>query len=225
VRELGFADRVDTLGRWMAHRIAELMEQADQAQDEREREAARRECADLILRLWAHRADRPHGSPLANIAAFLQAFVDAAPTRHQVPTGVNEGTWINVLHRVKQLREREEETCRAAAVAELSLDNEREWLTDHRDELSEDEQSIIENLIQFQDRTYSEYFRLDDELVPNFGSLPAAERTELVLKQLEEIHAERQRLLEEMKNVDELPSKVSSGEGTMEEPDQRAVSD
>lgn len=201
------------------------MERVEQAQDEQEREAARRECADLILRLWAHRADRPHGSPLAEIAEFLQTFANVEPTRYQVPTGVNEGTWLNVLHRVMRLGEREEAICRAAAVADLSLDNEREWLTEHRDELSEDEQSILENLIQFQDRTRSAYFRLDDEFVPNFGSLPVAERTQLVLDQLEEIHAERQRLLEEMKKVDEISGESTTGESTSEESDQGDISD
>ncbi len=221
VRELGFADRVDTLGRWMAHRIAELMERADQAQDDQEREATRRECADLILRLWAHRADRPHGSPLADIAAFLQAFIGAAPTRYQAPPDLQEGSWINVFRKIRQLAEREEALCRAAAVAELPLENEREWLTEHRDELSEDERSIIEGLIQMQDRMHGEYFRLDDEYVPHFGDLSAAERTRLVIEQLKEVNAERERLLEEMKNADELPDTAPTAEGTVGEPDRQ----
>lgn len=209
----------------MAHRIAELMERADQAQDDREREVARRACADLILRLWAHRADRPHGSPLTEIAAFLQVFADAPPARHQVPTGASEGTWINVLHGVMRLAEREEEICRAAAVAELSLDNEYQWLTEHRDELSEDEQSIMENLIQLQNRMRSEYFRLDDEYVPGFGTLTAEERTRLSLEQLQQITAERQRLFGEMANMDEVPGEVTLGKSAMEESDQHAISD
>ncbi|MCL1474887.1 hypothetical protein [Argonema antarcticum] len=56
MKELDLEDSVDTLGRWMAHRIAELMEQAEQAPTEAEREAAKRECTDIIIRLWEHMA-------------------------------------------------------------------------------------------------------------------------------------------------------------------------
>ena len=193
---------------------------ADQTQDEQEREAAKRECADLILRLWAHRADRPHGSPLAEIAAFLQAFTNAAPAGHQVPPSVSEGTWINAFHKIVQLEGREKEICRAAAIAELSLDNEREWLTEHRDELSEDEQSTIENLIRLQDRTCGEYFQLDDKRIPRFGTLPSTERTRMALELLQQLSAERLRLLKEMKNGDDLVYESTPCEGDAEAPEQ-----
>ena len=55
VRELGLEDSVDTLGRWMSHRIAELMELAEQSDMEEEKEVAKRECTELILRVWERR--------------------------------------------------------------------------------------------------------------------------------------------------------------------------
>jgi hypothetical protein len=50
VHRLGLEDSVDTLGRWMAHRIAELIEQAEDGDEETKREAT-----DLILRCWERR--------------------------------------------------------------------------------------------------------------------------------------------------------------------------
>ena len=38
VRELGFEDRGETLGRWMAHHLAELLDQAENAKTAAERE-------------------------------------------------------------------------------------------------------------------------------------------------------------------------------------------
>ena len=66
VQELDLEDSVDTLGRWMAHRIAELMERAEQAQTDEDREAARRDCTNVIIRLWEHRGKFPFKPPLAD---------------------------------------------------------------------------------------------------------------------------------------------------------------
>ncbi len=59
VEELN-SDRVDTLGRWMAHYIAERITEAENApaSDKRQLMAA---CAEEILKLWAHRQQFPGG--------------------------------------------------------------------------------------------------------------------------------------------------------------------
>lgn len=59
VEELS-SDRVDTLGRWMAHYVAERIVEAESApaSDKKELEAA---CAEEILKIWAHRQEFPGG--------------------------------------------------------------------------------------------------------------------------------------------------------------------
>ena len=54
VKELELEDSVDTLGRWMAHYIAEKIEAVKNA-DEAGRPAAEAECAKVIMDLWQHR--------------------------------------------------------------------------------------------------------------------------------------------------------------------------
>jgi hypothetical protein len=57
VQELELTDGVDTLGKWMAHHLASIIEDAkgsDGAQT-----AANQEAVDLIFRLWEHRASMP----------------------------------------------------------------------------------------------------------------------------------------------------------------------
>ena len=49
-----------TLSRWMAHYIAEKIEDAETATDEA-RDRKMSECRDAILRLWAHRSELPNG--------------------------------------------------------------------------------------------------------------------------------------------------------------------
>lgn len=71
VRELEFEDGVDTLGRWMAHHVAELIDRAENAPTETERLAARRDATETILKIWEHRASLPGG------AYPLKAYQDA----------------------------------------------------------------------------------------------------------------------------------------------------
>ncbi len=60
VDELGLDQSVDTLGRWMAHYVAEKMEAAESATgDARDQEMS--ECRNAILKLWAHRSELPNG--------------------------------------------------------------------------------------------------------------------------------------------------------------------
>lgn len=58
VQELGLEDSNDTLSRWMAHYIAERIDEAGSAKGDTKR-AAMRECCDAILELWAHRSAFP----------------------------------------------------------------------------------------------------------------------------------------------------------------------
>ena len=68
-------DEHDTLGRWMAYRLAELLNQGDS--DDSEKEAA----ADLVLRIWRLRSDWPNGWPPAAVARQLAWLFP--PERHQ----------------------------------------------------------------------------------------------------------------------------------------------
>ncbi|WP_152031702.1 hypothetical protein [Longilinea arvoryzae] len=59
VRELGFEDGVDTLGRWMSHHLAELIDKAEHGKTEDERNQGQKEATETILRIWEHRASLP----------------------------------------------------------------------------------------------------------------------------------------------------------------------
>ncbi len=80
VNELGMDDSADTLGRWMAHHLAELMEAAEKA-DTVDKPARSAECADAILTLWKHRREFPDGSrPLAELEPVLRALERLDPS-------------------------------------------------------------------------------------------------------------------------------------------------
>ncbi|MGB7421821.1 MAG: hypothetical protein WA917_08100 [Comamonas sp.] len=79
VKELKLQDGVDTLGRWMAHHLAELLVAAKNA-DDAERRVAEDRVANLILRIWTHRNAEPIGiTPLAPYAKAAQVLAAMHP--------------------------------------------------------------------------------------------------------------------------------------------------
>jgi hypothetical protein len=66
VRELGLEDGVDTLGRWMAHHLAELIDKTENAATAKDRQKASKAATETILKIWERRALLPETAyPLA----------------------------------------------------------------------------------------------------------------------------------------------------------------
>jgi hypothetical protein len=81
VEELGLEPSVDTFGRWIAHYIADLMFQAENATDEGKL-TAHKNCFDAILTLWSHRAELPNGKrPFEELEPIVRAVESLDPDR------------------------------------------------------------------------------------------------------------------------------------------------
>jgi hypothetical protein len=73
VRELGFEDGVDTLGRWMAHHLAELIDEAENGVTADERLRACNSVTETIIKIWEHRTSLPGKAyPLAAYKEILK---------------------------------------------------------------------------------------------------------------------------------------------------------
>jgi hypothetical protein len=83
VKELGLDPGVDTLSRWMAHYIAEHIELAESLRGD-EKEEARRQCFETILKLWQHRAAFPGGHrPFEKFEPIFKILERLDPENHQ----------------------------------------------------------------------------------------------------------------------------------------------
>lgn len=79
VAELELGDSVDTLGRWMAHYLAELIQEAEVATGDN-RIAKQALLRDSILALWAHRFELPSGTrPFGEFEPILRALASLDP--------------------------------------------------------------------------------------------------------------------------------------------------
>lgn len=87
VRELDFEDGVDTLGRWMAHHLAELMHEAEKGKTVAKRTKAKKQATETILKIWEHRKVLQRESyPLSKYEDLLKIIdrlrLDSNPYRY-----------------------------------------------------------------------------------------------------------------------------------------------
>ena len=74
VQQLELASRGDVLERWLAHHLAEVMDQVDRATGA-ERVSAEKRAVDLILKLWAHQRSLPkNADPLGGCRAAINVL-------------------------------------------------------------------------------------------------------------------------------------------------------
>lgn len=141
VSEAGLADSVDTLGRWMCHRVAEHMSRADdEALDELARQAARKDATDLILRLWKQRCTWPKGWPPKGSKALLQSLEPSETGRRREATG---SPWLDRLDRLEALAARERRLWIDAGILDLPAEEDAAAL-EHGEMLSDEERDAIE---------------------------------------------------------------------------------
>lgn len=75
VRELGFEDGVDTLGRWMSHHLAELIYEAENGETEEVKLRASQQATETILKIWEHRKNLPgEAYPLVRYEDLLKVI-------------------------------------------------------------------------------------------------------------------------------------------------------
>jgi hypothetical protein len=75
VQELGLQQSSDTLSRWMVHHLAELMTTAEKAVSPEEQTKATEAAANLILKVWEHRANLPGNvNPMNSFSGVLRVL-------------------------------------------------------------------------------------------------------------------------------------------------------
>jgi hypothetical protein len=75
VRELGLEDSTDTLGRWLAHHLAELMTAVKETAGTSAHHEALRQATEIILRIWERRTALPGDAyPLAQYKEVLNVL-------------------------------------------------------------------------------------------------------------------------------------------------------
>lgn len=173
VSELGLdEDRDDTLSRWMAHRIAELMREAGDGKTKAARQTAAKECESLILRVWERRTSWPKGWPPPTATKALERLStpeddpDATPFFQRQVKDDGERSWLGTLPLIVELHRQELDVWRDAGLRELDVRELADWLEQGGAELSAQEQLALARLTDAAASARSRLRRIDPRLTP-----------------------------------------------------------
>jgi hypothetical protein len=184
VRRLGLESSTDTLGRWMAHRVAELVEEGTSD------ESAREDAADLILRCWDRRRSWTSGWPrpgLEDVFSWVERDVQV-----QSEAGWPDDEWTRRLVEVRRSLDEEFRLWARLAVAEErptvpNLDD-AGYFDDELDTDEERAARLLARLVQSADRTFES---LD-------ATATTRDRGEVVRAKISDLGSRRAELLDEL---------------------------
>ena len=155
VLELKYDNSVDTLGKWMSHYIAELMLDIEECEVEEEKKIKKKECFDVILKLWKHRYQVPFiEAPLDDLKPLLKVL-DSIKKREGThwsniwpayDSPNEKDSWGSYINITKQRYETILELVLLVAANKTSLKKIEEWTENFETLLTEDEQALIKRV-------------------------------------------------------------------------------
>jgi hypothetical protein len=198
VEELELDPGVDTLAKWMAHFLAEKLNSAELLTG-KEKEAAEKECFEIILEIWRHRWSVPVGKPfLTDFEPLFETLKKLNPNRespffimpkidfnYQKEKRRNEGGTNEVENKFESAlsvdRLARSIICQLLhqAVSELKLSNDRECLLrDAVDLMDHPDTEIIRFTTDYDEFEKAQNEEVDDE---------RKERIEKLTKRIKEV--------------------------------------
>lgn len=164
----------DTLGRWMAHYVAELIDETERAAGP-EKASAQHRCFTAILELWSHRAAFPRGmrphqelEPILRVVQSLDIateypryYPSAQPTEND-PQSAEVEKWLDLAKGLDYSAKLLIRHCLSQAAA-MATDKSKQWVK--LAEAAEADAGVSEIFIRF----ISKIEDLDDEGKVNAG--------------------------------------------------------
>jgi hypothetical protein len=203
IEELGLAHSADILSKWMAHYLAELIFDAENATDPNARKSAQEKCCETISRLWDHRASFPRSArPLANLELVLDAIRQLLGNQEPwvgLAKHLSEETddpWCEFIKNAYCADRRMAYIAVLTAIAENSFGREKRWLDENKEMLSEEEAEIISTLDEWLN-SKRDWFTTNKKL--SVGELSPVERTQFILNELEVLVSKQQEALKHLK--------------------------
>lgn len=151
-------DRTDLTTSWMAHYLAEAMQQATEEKDVKKKRALQKECSDIILELWKKRNHFPGFIPplsgLRHAVDVIKALKDEESDElywRRFSGAEKDSIWGAYFHSLRNAVEDSLKITLSATVAHSVLEREKQW-GKHASFLMDQEKEIIEFLDKELDR-------------------------------------------------------------------------
>lgn len=130
------------------------MNDSEAARTKAVRKAAADECGELILRLWEKRSAWPQGWPPPSAATVLETLADPDPSPWAYREDVEQedaNSWLATFPLLQELQSSEIDVWRQAALAEVDVEDAREWLKKHGKQMEVDERETLEDFVRAAD--------------------------------------------------------------------------
>lgn len=141
----------------MSHRVAELIKRADTATDTAVKEAAEKECQDLIIRLWETRENWPSGGPLHSLMPTLKILLNAEHSYRRFMWQGEQENSSGLITRLLKLHQEELQQVYHLIKDQVPVDilnSMQELLTNHQDDLTDVESDLISLILNPSNITY-----------------------------------------------------------------------
>ena len=165
----------NTLARWIAHYIAELIQKIETSESEEEKKQLKRECCELILELWSKRERIPIKHPTERLKPIISVLELLKDREHPfipfiIPNNsrsIKSKTWSEFLEIVKVNSERIFNKSLLSLIDYKILEKDNQWVEKHGEFLSNEEKVIIQYLndieMQFSDASEDKIEKNDSE--------------------------------------------------------------
>ena len=154
--ELDLEYTVNTLARWMAHYLAELINNIDKCDTKEEKRKLQKECCNTILEIWEKRERVPIEKPTEKLKPIIDVLSLLKEDEHPFirykffdkRNGLKNinSSWFSFLEIVKNNSERIYRKSFVSMISDGLLDKDKEWIKEHGRFLSDEEKSLVEYL-------------------------------------------------------------------------------
>lgn len=152
VKELQLENSRDTLGRWMSHYLAELLDSLEKCSNEQKKKKIEKECCDIILRVWSQR-ESVHGifTPLSDLRPLIDIIESLKNTRYNFMLPFNgreikDPEWLDFVKLVKKNSTSILALSLCSSLSAKILSEKGIWREEFKSLISEEESKFLDKL-------------------------------------------------------------------------------
>lgn len=182
IKELELEYTVNTLARWMAHYVSELINKIENTSSEDEKSKLKSECCSVIIQLWDIREKIPIESPTERLKPIIKVLELFKKRSHpfipfvfpEKQRDLKSKNWVDFLKVIKGNSERIYNKSLISMISNKVLEKDNQWIEKHGEFVSDEEKKIIEYLnyinnkemqIQIVEKSDEETEKLDSEKI------------------------------------------------------------
>ncbi|WP_040278307.1 hypothetical protein [Psychroserpens damuponensis] len=200
IEELNLNDRFNTLARWMAQYISELIYKIESTTSKVEKKKLKKECCNLIIQLWDKRERIPIEKPTDKLKPIISVLELFKEEKHpfipflfaEKQRDIKSKNWVDFLKVIKESSKRIYNKSLMSMIHDKVLEKDNQWVEKHGEFLSKEEKTIV---------SYLNYINSSEIKVRIIDSSKKKERDKSDAQKLEILFSELESCINEQKEA------------------------